>query len=213
MAQMENAARAETLESDIEYIKTLADEGRNAPFVGSKIGIWWGVLLCITLFIHWMIITGQIDVPLNRIGALWFMFGLIGILGNIAFAKQLRGVPGASAVNNRVSESLWTANVILLSLFGFSLGTSMGMGYNDWSIANIMIPLSFGIYGSTNWVLSKFSSDDWLIWPAIIGYALVPICIYTLNSPHLYLFAIFGVVATILIPDFILLRKEPAKVV
>ncbi len=161
MSANHTVAKNEDISKEIVYIKTLAAESRNAPFIGSQFGIWWGMLLCITLFIHWMILTGHIDIPLSGIGALWLLFGLIGGLGNFLLARNLSRVPRNSSVKNRISESLWTGNIILMFLFGFSTGISAGLGINDYSLSNIMIPLAFGLYGSTNWVLSKLSSENW----------------------------------------------------
>ena len=199
--------------NDLDYVKTLAEEGRNAPLVGGRVGLWWGVLLCVTLLLHWMIVTGRIAGPDHILGVLWIGFALLGVAGSETLKRTLRGKPGALAANNRVAHALWTGTSFLLFLFGFAAGTSAGFGYNDFDIMNLMMPLAFGLYGLTGYVTAKISGENWLMFPAGAAFLIMVVSLFMLSSPNLFLLAIAGVIVTIIIPDAIHLRREPKAVV
>lgn len=199
--------------SDLDYVKTLAEEGRHAPALGGRMGLWWGTLLCVTLFTHWLIITKQVHWSEQYLGYLWIAFGIIGGIGSSLLVRTLRGKPGASAANNRIANAMWTGNTILLFLFGLSAGFSAGFGVNNFEIMNMMMPIAFGLYGLTAYVLYRFTLEKGQLLTGLIGFAFVPLTLFMLNSPNLYLVAITGVIATIIIPDAINLRREPKTVV
>lgn len=199
--------------NDLDYVKTLAEEGRNAPLLGGRIGLWWGVLLCITLFLHWMMETGSWVTEPYMVGVLWIGFAIIGVAGSEVLKNTIKGKPGALAANNRVAHALWTGNTFFLFLFGFAAGTSAGFGFNNFEIMNLMIPLAFGLYGLTGYVTSKISGEHWLLIPTLAAFAIKVLALFMLSSSHLLLVAIMGVVVTIIIPDVIHMRREPKAVV
>jgi len=199
--------------NDLDYVKTLAEEGRHAPSLGGRMGVWWGTLLCLTLFSHWLIVTERVSWEEPSLGLLWIAFGVIGYIGSSLLVRTLRGKPGASATNNRVANALWTGNTILLFLFGLSAGLSAGFGVNSFEIMNMMMPIAFGLYGLTAFVQYHMTEQKSQLVTSVIGFAFVPLTLFMLSSPNLFLVAILGVVMTILIPDAINLRREPKTVV
>ena len=51
------------LASEIAYVKTLAEEGRNAPLIGGVFYLIWGVTLAIACFLTWLRATDVAGVP------------------------------------------------------------------------------------------------------------------------------------------------------
>lgn len=204
---------------DLDYVKTLAEEGKNAPLLGGRLGIWWGVLLLITLFIHYLALKETGPIPIEMIGAAWMAFGVIGGIGTIIFRRGIDKKPGASSVNNRVANALWTGNTFLLFTYAISAGFSAGLGRfdflgsNNFFIMDTMTPIAFGLYGLTSYVLAKISGDKWQLIPGAISLAFVPISLFLLGTPELYLAAMAAIVCTIIIPGVITLRNEPKAVV
>ncbi len=197
---------------DLDYVKSVAEAGQKAPLLGGGIGLWWGTLLCVTLFVHWMILTERAGLPEHYLSGLWLGFGVVGLVGSALLGKSLADKPGASALGNKVAAAIWRGNTIVLFLFGIAAGISAALGVNDYAVMNIMIPLAFGLYGLTAFVLSRLTDQIWLLWPALIGFGFVPLTLFILNSPSLYLVAIVGAVCTIIIPNAIHLRREPKTV-
>ncbi len=197
----------------LDYVKTLAEEGKNAPILGGRIGLWWGILLCITLFVQWIAVKGIGPLAIEQIGFAWLAFGIIGTVGSMVLGRSLAKKPGTSSMNNRVAAALWTGNAILLFTYGFSAGLSAGFGHIGFEIMDTIMPVAFGLYALTAYVLAKISDEKWQLIPGAIAWAFVPICLFLQGTSTLFLAAIVGVIFTIIIPDIIHLRREPKTVV
>jgi len=204
--------KSEILE-DLDYIKTLAEEGKNAPLLGGRIGIWWGILLLITLFIHYLALTGTGPLPIEMIGAAWMAFGVVGSIGSFFLGRNLTKKPGAASINNRTAEALWTGNTILLFTYGLSAGVSAAYGRVGWVIMDTMMPIAFGLYGLTAYVLAKISGEKGQLIVGALGLAFVPISLFLLGTAELYLAAMAAIVCTIIIPGVINIRREPNEIV
>lgn len=199
--------------NDIDYIKTIAEEGRTAPLIGGRIGIMWGFLLVITLLVHWSALKGIGPIPIKMIGGAWMVFGITGSIGASILGRSLSGKPGATSTNNRVARALWTGTSILLFTYGLSAGISAGLGRIGFEIMDTMMPLAFGLYALTTFVISKISADKSQLVPSIIALAFVPISLFLLGTPELYLAAIVAVICTIILPGIFHMRNEPKTLV
>ncbi len=199
--------------NDIDYVKTLAEEGRNAPLLGGLVGIWWGSLLFITLFMHYLALKGTGPLSIEMIGLAWLIFGIVGSLGSAVLGRGIEKKPGASSMNNRVASALWLGNTILLFTYGLSAGISAAMGINDFLIMDTMMPIAFGLYGLTAVVMAKISDEKWQLIPGTLAFAFVPISLFLLGKPELYLAAMAAIICTIIIPGVITMRREPKAVI
>lgn len=204
--------KAEIL-SDLNYVKSMAEEGRNAPLLGGRMGLWWGGLLCLTLFTHWLIITGRTGLPAYSLGLLWMSFGVFGVAGSFLLGQTLRSKPGASSAGNRAEAAVWTGSAIFLLSFGFAAATSAALGYTSFNITNLIMPIAFGVYGLAYFVIAKLSGETRLLAPSFLAFAIMAVSLFMLNSPQLFLVSILGVVLTVIIPSLISLRREPSDVV
>lgn len=198
---------------DLDYIKTLAIEGKNAPMLGGWIGLMWGVLLFVTLFIHWTAIKGFGALPLNMIGLAWMGMVIIGSVGSAVLGRQVSKKPGAASVNNRAAHALWTGIAILLIIYSISALASALKGNVGFIIMDTIIPIAFGLYALANFVLYKMSGDKWQLILAIIATAFVPIGLFLIGKPELYLAAMVGIVCTHIIPDIISIGNQPKDIV
>lgn len=198
---------------DLDYVKTLAEEGKNAPQLGGRIGIWWGLLLCMTLCIHYFALKGTGPLSIEMIGLAWLSFGIIGSLGSFILGRNMSKKPGASSMNNRVAKALWTGNTVFLFVYGLSAGINAALGRIDYIVMDTMLPIAFGLYGLTSFVLAQISGDKWQLIPGAIALSFVPISLFLLGKPEIYLAAIAAVICTILIPSLIHMRKEPQVIV
>jgi hypothetical protein len=205
-------SKSEILEN-LDYVKTLAKEGRTAPLIGGYIGLWWGVLLCLTLFAHWSITTDHLTFSDRYIGLLWMGFGIIGLIGSTILGRGLEKVSGSSSFNNHVASSLWTGNLIFLFVYAIAAGVSGGAEVDGFHVMNNMIPIAFGLYGITFYVLAQISGEKWQLAPGFFALVFMVVCLFLLNSASLFLVAIIGVICTIIIPDIIYIWNEPKAAV
>jgi len=198
---------------DLDYVKTLAEEGKNAPLLGGRFGLWWGVLLCIAFFTHWASLKGISPLPIEMIGLVWMSFGTIGGIGSFVLGRSLAGKPGAASVNNRVAEAIWTGNAVLLFVYSISAFLSAISGKVGFIIMDTIIPVAFGLYALTAYVLARISHDKRQIFPGIIALCFVPIGLLLQGTANLYLAAMIGVILTSVIPSIAEMRREPKSVV
>lgn len=198
---------------DIEYVTALAREGRNAPYLGGRIGLMWGVLLSITLLIHWGILSQHIALPVNILAILWIAYGIVGYAASAIINRNSPTKPGQSSINNKVAHALWIGNAIFLSTYAISAGLSSGYGHNSFGIMDTILPVAFGLYGLIHYVLANLGTEKWQYIPAAIALAFVPICLFLQGSANLYLASAVGVFATIIIPSLLYIRSEPQDVI
>jgi len=198
---------------DLDYVKTLAEEGKNAPLLGGRFGLWWGIMFCTALFAHWASLKGIGPLPIEMIGFVWVAFGIIGSIGSAVLGRSLAGKPGIASVNNRVAEALWTGNAILLFIYSASAFLSAALGKVGFTVMDTIIPIAFGLYALTAYVLARISRDKSQIIPGIIALAFVPISLLLQGTPKLYLAAILGTILTSVIPSIAEMRREPKVVV
>ena len=70
-----------TLESDLEYIRELAEAGQTAPLLGGRFLSWWGGMMTLAYSGHFLIASGYTGLGPEAIGGLWLAFGIIGLGG------------------------------------------------------------------------------------------------------------------------------------
>lgn len=198
---------------DIEYVKTLAEQGRNAPLLAGRITLLWGVLLTIALPTHWAALTGHIGIPVENVGIIWMAFGVVGGIISFWLGRQISQKPGSAAVGNRVETSAWINSNILLFVYALSIAASIGIGKNTPLLFDTIPAVAFGCQFINHSVIAKMSGQYWLHYVGFIALAFVPICMVLLGQPALYLVATLGVVITLIIPAFINLRREPQDVI
>lgn len=199
--------------NDLDYVKSLAEEGRVALQLGGRIGLLWGVLLCAALLAHWAVLTGHLGLPRSNIGLIWMAFGITGGIGSAILGRGESAKAGASAVNNQIVGTIWIANTVFLLLLGFSLGVAGAFGKIDFKMMDLILPVAFGLYAHTAFIEAKFSRQKWRLIPGAIALLFLPLGIWMIGTPKLYLAAIVGVILTTVIPALIDMRREPARIV
>ncbi|PHR91274.1 MAG: hypothetical protein COA69_12245 [Robiginitomaculum sp.] len=198
---------------DIEYVTALAVEGRNAPYLGGRIGLMWGVLLCVTLLIHWATLTGHLAFPQSSLGILWIVYGVVGFVLSGILNRGTPAKPGQSSMNNKVANALWVGNAIFLSIYAMSAGLSAGFGGNDFIIMDTILPLAFGLYGFIHYVLARISAEKWQYVSSAVSLGFVPICLFLQGEANLYLASVVGIIATIIVPSLLYIKREPHDVI
>ncbi len=79
----------EKLNQEINWLKEMAQEGRNSPIAGGIIGIWRGIISFIMMLIHWASITSKIALPIENISWAWLAYMIIGSIGRFVLVKKL----------------------------------------------------------------------------------------------------------------------------
>lgn len=202
------------MSDDLDYLRTLAEAGENAPLLGGRFLSWWGGVITIAYLGHYLIQTGQIGLPKESVGWLWLGVISIGVIGHaILVATFSRDKPGAGSVGNRTQRMVWqNAGLVLIGLFvALTLRVSFGLG--DPSDFNWSLPVVFALY-SLALGLSGYMGQNHILKIAGWGASIVvPITVWFIGSVHLYAIASIAIAITVFLPGLALLRAEPSETV
>lgn len=203
---------ASDLESDIAYMRGLAEAGERAPLIGGRFLLIWGGLAAVACLVHWAILSGLAGLPQDALGAVWAVYGVSGGVLMLVFGRGLRQKPGARSIGNRVNRAAWMS--VGLGIVLYVAGVAFSVTALDASpvlFDSILTIALFG-YSIAFSVTAALSAQKWLFgpaWMSIAGAALSP-AFY--GRPELYLLVSAIIVFAAVIPALRLIRSEPKAI-
>ncbi|MGJ3231702.1 MAG: hypothetical protein ACFE0P_07885 [Oceanicaulis sp.] len=201
------------MRADLDYLKTLAEHGAEAPSVGGRFALWWGGLGGLVLLSHWAIVTDRLGLDYGALAPLWIGFLIIGGLGSAVLGRTLRGKPGLGAPNNRHADAVWPAMGLSTTVFFLAVMAAVALGRLDPVFFNLMLPVALLGY-AIGWMSSAFMARRWsYALPAVAALAGMAACLFALTDPVIYLIAAVSVVASAAVPGAIQMMREPHSVV
>jgi hypothetical protein len=202
------ASDAQATHEDIRYVRQLAESGANAPLLGGRFMIWWGLLLTVAYVAHHFALGGRIGDGSTVFAIIWLGFATLGIAGQVALACFMPAKAGAGSAGNRASRSVWFAGAAAIAsmTIGSALAAAGGAGPAtfDW-----IVPVAFAAYACALIVTGTLARNS--ITTVAGAGAVVMVGLFTalILHPERYLVAAAGVVLTVLLPGLLLLRGEP----
>ena len=204
---------AGTAKNDLDYLRTLAEEGQRAPLLGGSFALLWGVLVSFTLTIHWLTLTHRIPLGEENIGMAWFAMGITGGVLSAFLGNRLRLKPGAGSVGNRVSQHAWTMSGWAIFIYAISIVLGRVFGEATNADFDSIMPMAFCIYAIAYFTTGKLSGNKNMTILAVIALIGAAITGALIHQPIAYLVAALFVVLTSVIPGIIMMRREPAQTV
>lgn len=200
----------EELLQDLNYARTLAEEGRRAPLIGGSYLVMFGVLLAVAYSAQYLALTGQI--PRGVIGFVWMGFGAAALVGSFLLRGRAKGLPGASSISNRADRTVWHA-VAWAILFVVAGAIARGIFYDTYDATNAIMAAGFGLYGVALYSTATLSGHTWLRAFAWLAWALSAAMWVFLGEAWAYVVAAVGALLVLLAPGVVMMRAEPSKVV
>ena len=198
--------------ADLDYLKTLAENGAEAPPVGGRFAVWWGGLAALVLATHWTIVTGRVGLGYDALPVLWLGFLIIGGLGSLVLGRTLRGKPGLGSPSNRHADAVWSAMGVSTGVFFFAIMAAVVAGRLDPVFFNLMLPVALLGYAIA-WMSSAFMARSWgYALPAAAALAGMAACLFTLADPAVYLIASLTVLLSAALPGAVMMLREPRAV-
>ncbi|MHA6288056.1 hypothetical protein [Maricaulis sp. CAU 1757] len=198
-------------QSDLAYLKRVAEAGSTAPLLGGRFFIWWGGLASLALLAHWAVLVGAVPLARPQIGFIWLAYGLVGSAGMLVLARSLAGKPGSGSAANRGESAVWQA--VTITIFAYAIGLVIAFlteRISDPVLFDTIPLIAFGLYGVAFKVVTRLGGPAWLGrlgWLAWVGMALG---LSLLGTSWLYLYSAALVGTLAIIPGLALLRSEPA---
>jgi hypothetical protein len=201
----------DTNKPDLNYLRSVAESGEQAPLIGGRFLVIWGGLAVIACVAHWAIQAGMVPIEFQYVGAVWLAYGVIGLLANFVAARGLSGKPGIGSIGNRVNRVAWQYVGIGIGLYFAGVVFSVtALDASPVLFDSILTIALFG-YSIAFAVTAALSSEKWLFgpaWMSIAGAALSP-AFY--GRPELYLLIAAVILFAAVVPGMRMMGREPAS--
>ncbi len=199
--------------SDLNYARTLAEEGRHAPLLGGAYLVFWGVLNAAAFGAQYAILEGVLPYAGGAAFAvLWFSYGVIAAVGMTLLRMRTRTKPGLTTIGTRAERALWNgAGIAVMAVVIGSLARMIMT--SDTSAPNAILGAAFALYGAALFGTASLSEQTWMRgfgWLSV-GVAL-SVCMFATFS-WVYVIAAIGSLLALAWPGLILLRREPSAIV
>ncbi|HRK65610.1 MAG TPA: hypothetical protein PLN53_14540 [Terricaulis sp.] len=202
----------EEMLADLAYARTLAEEGRHAPLIGGRYLVLFGALLCVAYLAHWALTTGVIAAPPWALGALWALFGVCAGIGCTIVYQRVRGLPGATALGNRIDRAVW--NAATFAIFATVAGCLVsGALQRDPGQADVIMAVVFSIYGMALLTTAIIAEKAWLKWFAWAAFAVSLLLWLIMQEQWAYLAASAAALSVLVTPGIIMIRAEPSTTI
>ena len=209
--------KQENMADELAYVRSLAEEGRNAPLVGGLIYVIWGALIGSAALVQYANTAGMISLE-GAIGwAPWFGAFIFGWVLSFIAGRRARTKFGARTIGNRTAGAAWFAVGLFASGFWITLflihDRYTAIGIPDYFLFSLMFPVAFGLYGVAFFASATAARLDWLRWFALAAWAFSFATLFLLDSAMQMLVAGVGTFVCALVPGLILMRREPSDIV
>jgi len=199
--------------SDLNYVKTMAEEGAQTPLLGGRIGLMWGVLLSFTFFMQWAILTQTFVLPYKSLVFLWLGFAILGGLGSMIFGRQIDTKPGARSVANRVESYVWVMFAFMMASLFIGILLNQILSDGTPQLFDLMVVFGFAGQGLAYGIVAKMSGLKWIYLASLAGFIAATLCFAVYGQLSIYLIGAIAVIFTVIIPSLISLKNEPKNVV
>ena len=213
---MTDTARTD-LESDLAFVKAMAEEGRNTPLVNGSMYVLWGGLISAAALLVYADAVGLF--ALGPLAGVWPWVGAIGLGWAISFFLGPRSgaKPGASTLGNQTAMAVWFSVGLFITLFWVTLmvvhDDFTQFGVPPYFLFGLMFPLAFGLMGVALFATATAARVPWLRWVAVIAWGASVLSLATITSAHQILIGAVGMLACSVVPGLILMRSEPSEIV
>ena len=190
----------EKLRDEIAWMKQLAEEGRNAPILGSAIGVWWGAISFIMMLVHWGALTERLPISIADIGLWWMSYAIVGSIGTALLVRKMQGKSGANSLGSRVSGAVWMLAGV--GIFTFVIGcvvAAFAYGAPYWMF-NVILPVAFICYGIAFGVIGLLVRNLASGITAAVSFVLALLMFPFLLGSTIYLITAFAILLVTVLP-------------
>jgi len=197
-----------TDETDIAYMRRLAEEASTAPMRGGSILMSAGLIYGLSSMAHWTVISGLISIDPQAFSLIWLGATLLflGVLAVIIAGLKREG--GVQTAANRASAVAWSSvGWGIFALFTSIAVVSMRIGEQSLVLLSLVPSIIMVFYGLGWAVTAAMMRTQSLWWLAIASFAAAPLLALLGGEPAQYL--AYGVALFVLmaLPGYLLMRQ------
>ncbi len=199
----------DTSQTDLDYLRSVAESGQNAPLIGGRFLVIWGGLAILACITHWAIVADQVGIAAQYVGAVWLIFGITGTTLQALASRGMARKPGGGSVGNRVSRTIW--RFVGLGTVLYVGGIIISVTALDASpvLFDSILTISLFGYALAFSVTAALSGEKWLYGPAWMSMAGAGLSPAFYGRAELYLMIATVILFAAVIPGFRMMGKEP----
>lgn len=203
----------EELAQEIAYVRTLAEEGRQAPLVGGSYLILFGTLLAVSYGMHWATLMGALGENGDDVlGYIWIGYFVFAFAGFALLVRRVHRKPGIASMANKVDRLVWRSVGLAITAVVIGCVGRMIIA-QDYLAPNAIMGASFASFGIALGLTAAVSGQSWLTLVSLLSFATSATLFLYINEPWAYLLASIASVVVLLMPGIVLVRREPSPIV
>lgn len=205
------------LASELAYVRSLAEEGRDAPLIGGVYYLLWGGLMGVASAISYLGVNDILNLgPVGMI-APWVVAGVLGWTASLLIGRGASRKPGAMTLGNRTAQSVWLAVGILMTVFWAAVmivhDDFTAYGVPAYFLFSLMFPVAFGVYGVAFFATAVAARLNWLKGFAVMSWVFCILSMFLLGSDMQFLVGSAGCFLCAALPGAVLMRGEPKEII
>jgi hypothetical protein len=197
--------KLQTLQDDIAFLKTLAEEGRAPPTLGGSIMVAAGLVFGAASVAQWAILTGLVKVTPWALPVVW----LVAVALFMAIMSGLRsGMGGTKTAGGRASGVAWTG--VGWTIFTLSASVALVCWRAHSGVPTLLFPsIVLSLYGLGWLVAATVSKKRWILVVAIGSYLAAMILAAVSITPAVMLYFTGALMLLAVVPGVALMRTAP----
>jgi hypothetical protein len=203
--------------SELAYVRSLAEEGRNTPLVGGRFYLLWGVVIGAAAFVSWLDSIGVIVLNATLELTMWVGAFVLGWALTLLIGARSGPRPGATSMGNKTASSVWFAVGIFMTVFWGGLlivhDDFTRFGVPPYFLFNLLFPVAFGLYGVAFFATATAARVSWLKGVALAAFGFSFLSLLFMTSPHQSLIGLIGLIVCAIAPGIVLMRREPSEII
>ena len=196
------------LQSDIDYIKSLAEQGVQGPLKNGRTLFWAGLLYGLAAIAQYAMIMGWLPKSGAVSAIIWFGASILfGILAAVFGFDRMR-IKGS--IGNRATASAWSAVGMAIVALLVSIAVVANIYHNFEPLSYLIAPVILLFYGMGWWVSALMSGQGWLKLVSLGSFVAAP-AISLLAGQPIQMLAYAGCLFLFaMVPGLVLMRAEKA---
>ena len=202
----------QSLRDDLDYMKALAREGRQAPILGGVMLLVAGVAFAAASFVQYAALKEWIGIGPDTASLSWLVAMGVFVVALVLTKRRTAGRPGAAAVTNRAVQAVWMGSgwaifALALAIIAMTVRTHSGLP------TFFFAPFILAVYG-ISWTVAAVMSRKVWIWAVALG-CYGGTVVMGLLAPAAEQLLVYGFALLLLaaLPGVVLMRGEPSDLV
>lgn len=197
--------KLQTLQDDIAFLKTLAEEGRAPPTLGGSIMVAAGLVFGAASVAQWAMLIGLVKVSPWALPVLW----LAAVALFMAILSALRwGMGGTKTAGGRASGVAWAG--VGWTIFTLSASIALVCWRANSGVPTLLFPsVVLSLYGLGWLVAAAVSKRRWILMVSIGSYVAAMVLAAVSITPAVMLYFAGALMLLAVAPGVALMRTAP----